>query len=328
MRKRRKAILIFLALFLTSGAALLCFWGAATQSSEAYAAGSMVTQTIYRKLFAKPVPLPEIPPEEAEIPNAARMPFGGESFAHALCLETGGAFNPYMGRLIALWNIDDSQGSAPRVPAQHELDAVLPLCDYKKVRLDDGGKPILPAGMIAHYGAIGKGAIIDFLSRVHADEMGAIISVGGQVSVRGQKPFGRAFKISLRDPAQDILASAGLFTIKNKAVHISTSGAYEKFFSSNGKNYGHILDYTTGYPPQTEGLLSVTVIVPEDGTQTAGARADAYSTACYVAGYDRMEGILRKNGCDAIFLYANGSAKSVGGVQEYFTLTGAYTWAS
>jgi thiamine biosynthesis lipoprotein len=266
------------------------------------------------------------------------------ALADSLCRETGGAFNPYMGRLISLWNIDNSDGSAPHVPTQDEIAAVLPYCDYTKIAVPPESRataddkffaPILPNGFEAQFGAMGKGEICDdeyaFVKKNRKNRLriaGEIATIGGNIFSYGNKGFGKAFQVALVDPthASD---EAGRFQLRG-TYFISTSGNYEKNFTQNGKTYGHILDWKTGYPAEAGNLLSVSVITtPKTDPTHAGAIGDALSTASFVLGYNKAKPILEAHHCDAIFLYADGTARAVGSVQSYFQLsTTRYNWVA
>jgi thiamine biosynthesis lipoprotein len=46
---------------------------------------------------------------------------------------SGGAFDPTVGLLVGLWGIN---GDNPRIPLQEEIDAVLPLINWRDIELD------------------------------------------------------------------------------------------------------------------------------------------------------------------------------------------------
>ncbi|MDR2526092.1 MAG: FAD:protein FMN transferase [Oscillospiraceae bacterium] len=221
-----------------------------------------------------------------------------------LAVDSGGAFNPYMGALVKLWNIDSTDGSPPRVPAQAEIEAAL------AVRALDPG-------------AYGKGMACDLFLEKHTKEHleGYIYNLGGNILVFGKKPWRQPFKVALRDPKgaqNDIL---GVFSLPRTNT-VATSGSYEKYFEQDGKRYHHIFDPQTGYPAQRDpGLISVTVL------SGGGALGDALSTACFVLGYKAALPLLARYNCDALFIYENGAVRSAGQARRYFKLQSpAYHW--
>ncbi|MFH0839645.1 MAG: FAD:protein FMN transferase [Candidatus Omnitrophota bacterium] len=83
--------------------------------------------------------------------------------------------------------------------------------------------------------------------------------------------------------------------IKDKAV--ATSGNYENFYISGGRQYAHIINPRTGYAARNN-LRSVTVVADDCMT------ADALATAIFVLGEKKgLEFIEKLQGVD-IFLVA------------------------
>lgn len=192
--------------------------------------------------------------------------------------ETGGTFDVTIAPLVELWGIT---GDAPRVPAQSEIDALLPLVGSEHIHLD-GREATLDEDCAIDLGGIAKGfasdKAADILSRSGADR--ACANLGGNVYVYSQS--GRdAWNVAIQDPKEKddyvcILSLTDHFVV--------TSGGYQRYFTApDGTVYQHILDPKTGYPVQGD-LLSASVILPRSGDELAGTRADAYSTALYVMG--------------------------------------------
>ena len=259
-----------------------------------FAMGSVLAQTYWVGRLASPGNFADnvarvIKALEEEINNA-------DDEAPEPALEimeaSNGAFNPYLGALSKLWDID-GQGY---VPTQEEITQAL---QEQKVGL----------------GAYGKGAACDEALWVLGDydiPFAAVINLGGNILTYGRKPWNRPFKIALRDPNGGPNDTIGVFTLRG--IHfISTSGSYEKFFEQDGKRYHHIFDPETGYPAERDpGLVSVTVI------NDNGALGDALSTACFVLGYDNSLELLKQYNCDALFIYEDGEIRPAGNVMEYY----------
>ena len=227
---------------------------------------------------------------EQEFNNTAEAPLEATLFMKS----SGGAFHPYLGALVKLWNINKS----PYVPTPVEIALAL---DKREVDL----------------GAYGKGAACDKALRVLEGEQNycvsaAVINLGGNIMTYGQKPWGQPFKIALRDPLGGPNDTIGVFTLRGTHF-ISTSGSYEKYFEQDGVKYHHIFDPETGYPAYRDpGLVSVTVI------NDNGAIGDMISTACFVLGYENSLDLLAQYDCDALFFYENGDVRPAGRVMEYY----------
>jgi len=177
----------------------------------------------------------------------------------------------------ALWGVWDFRAVPPRVPSPAEIEARLPLIDYRLVTIDDdAGTVRLPRpGMVLGLGGMAKGYALD-LAAAWLRRWGVrdfLLTAGGQVLARGRRGD-RPWRVGIRDPRgpqDDVFA-----TVEIRDASVSTSGDYERAFILDGVRYHHILDPRTGRP--ANGLRSATVI-DRDAT-----RADALSTALMVLG--------------------------------------------
>jgi thiamine biosynthesis lipoprotein len=290
---RRKLLLTGAAVVLAAAALLGIWFGMPhPQMFSGFAMGSVFSGTLWDGCLPVPGLSDDIASEmqglEAELLRADGPPAAIAEAAQA----SGGAFAPYLGALAELWNIDGN----PRVPSEEEIQRAL------QTRQHDPG-------------AYGKGLACDKALDLFKTMRvrGAVFNLGGNILTYGNKPWGRPFKIALRDPKGGPNDTLGLFTLRGTNF-ISTSGSYEKQFEQNGVRYHHIFDPETGRPAQRDpGLVSVTVISQN------GAIGDALSTASFVLGYETSQALLRKYNCDALFIYEDGAVKTVGNVQEYFT---------
>ena len=229
-----------------------------------------------------------------------------------LAQDSDGAFDPTLGKIIRLWDID---GENPHVPEQSEIDALLPEVGYEKIQLD-GNNVTLLDGCTLDLGAVGKGMgcdlIMDYL-KTQPDVSGMILNLGGSsVMTYGEKPDGSPWKVALTDPRDtegDYLAAITL----DANQFLSTSGDYEKYFMEDGKRYHHILDPKTGYPVWN-GLTSVTIVCDQ------GYLADGLSTACFVLGMDSAKPLLEKYGAQAVFVDEDKNVYVTSGLMDKFEL--------
>ena len=110
----------------------------------------------------------------------------------------------------------------------------------------------------------------------------------------------------------------GSIKLSDKAV--STSGAYERFFSSGGKKYHHIIDPRTGYPSESD-LLSATII------SDSSIDADALSTAAFILGLEKGIKLVKKiKGTQAVFIKEDGSIQATEGLRGIFTCNTEVTY--
>ena len=229
-----------------------------------------------------------------------------------ICRDSGGALDITIGDLSALWDFDSGLGVPP---AQAEIRIALSGVDFSLVSIDDDNVST-GVSQSLDLGAVGKGTACDVIKR-ELERQGvrtAIVSAGGTVMTLGDKSGG-AWSVGIRTPETD--NTSGDYFAKlclEGTVFVSTSGSYEKCFEYGGRLYHHILDPSTGYPSDS-GLVSVTVIAG------SGTVADALSTACFVLGYDRSLDLLEKYGAEAIFVTADKSVLTFGGVGDILEIT-------
>lgn len=205
---------------------------------------------------------------------------------------TDGDFDPSVYPLTQLWGF--ATGTY-YVPAQDELNALLPLVGYDQISVQEESgfcSVSLPTDGGVDLGGIAKGYTAERVLAV-LEETGvssAIVSLGGNVGVLGLKSDGSLWTVAIRDPAGDEGDYLATLSLGQAAccVYAVTSGAYERYFEQNGRLYHHILDPATGYPAETD-LLSVTIISPD------GTLADALSTALFVRGFDEAVAFWRSH---------------------------------
>ncbi|MBP5662560.1 MAG: FAD:protein FMN transferase [Clostridia bacterium] len=227
-----------------------------------------------------------------------------------VCLEvfeaSGGALDPTVGVLTALWRIglDDA-----RVPDESEITAALALVDASRMRLTDTELTV-GEGQKADFGAVGKGYACDLAQAYLADTScrGAVVSVGGSLLFWGSGAS-QTWTAAIRHPF-DPKAYAG--TLSLTGGFVSTSGDYERVLKTDEGAFAHILDPKTGHPAQS-GLSSVTVIA------RTGALSDALSTACFVLGKDKARELLTRFDAQGVLIAQDGAVTLVGA--PAFTLT-------
>lgn len=229
-----------------------------------------------------------------------------------LAADSDGAFDPTLGEVIRLWNIE---GDDPHVPEQSELDKLLKNVDYKNIVLD-GDKVTLKNGSTLDLGAVGKGIGCDVTAaclKEQKDVTGMILNLGGSsVMAYGEKPDQSPWKVAVTDPRDTEGEYVGAVTIKG-GEFLSTSGDYEKYFMEDDKRYHHILNPEDGYPVWN-GVTSVTVVCDN------GLLADGLSTACFVLGIEDAQPLLEKYHADAAFMDEDHNVYLTSGMKERFEL--------
>lgn len=187
---------------------------------------------------------------------------------------TGGAYDPRLGALRALWGFGED---SPEVPDSAALHSALAQARQAQVTLD--GAAAVSDGADLDLGGAAKGYALDKMREnlISMDVPSALIDFGGALLVLGAKPDGSAWRIGVRDPLSAQGNSIAEFACTD--ICMETSGISQQNFEQEGVLYHHLLDPATGYPAQNS-LASVTVL-SEDGLT-----ADIYATALFVMGLD------------------------------------------
>lgn len=204
--------------------------------------------------------------------------FGLLQQAKRIAEETGGAFDPTAGPLIALWKRCRQDG---RIPTAAELAEVRRRMGVEFLSFDSSATSVqyLREGLSLDLGGIGKGFALDRAAETLGN-LGLVdfLFHGGHSSLlaRGDHAGCGGWPVAIRDP---FFPKEQFATLILDDCALSTSGSGVQFFRRDGKRYGHILDPRNGMP--AEGMLSVTVTAP------TAAEADALSTAFFVMGLEK-----------------------------------------
>ena len=206
-------------------------------------------------------------------------------------LETGGTFDPGIGRLIEAWNI---QGEG-RLPSSGQLKDAVARSGLSRLSFDRERCVVTRhADATIDVGAFGKGEALD---RVEAAlGPGAwLVDLGGQVTVGGPDPDGRPWTVDIAHPkAREV----PYLQVSLREGSLSTSGSSERDLSVNGTRVGHILDPRTGSPATFDGSVTV--------WHRQSFAADALSTALYVMGPEEGVRWADARNIAAVFLVPNG----------------------
>ncbi|HAG52507.1 MAG TPA: hypothetical protein DCL21_01835 [Alphaproteobacteria bacterium] len=163
--------------------------------------------------------------------------------------ESNGAFSPYLGDVISLWQFDKTNKTIKTIPDENDLKQAL---DNKSINLY----------------AIAKGYGIDKVAEVLKKNNinNFIVNAGGDLLISGKK-FNQNWIVGLGSNNKSINCDLTEYAI-------ATSSNLYNYYNFNGKKYGHLINGNTGWPTQAE--KSITVIA------NSATLADAYSTAVFL----------------------------------------------
>ena len=212
-------------------------------------------------------------------PTAVPVPpdlFQVTSRAIAIARATGGAFDPTVAPVVALWREARALGQLPDLDA---LDRARALTGWSRIELDADAHTIrLPAaGMRLDLGGIAKGYILgEALEVLRARGIqAALLQAGGDIVVGGAPPHESGWRIELPQAA-GIGAPFMLAASELTNAALATSGPSAQFMEIGGVRYSHVIDPRSGQA-LTSGS-SAHVIAAD------GATADALATAATVLG--------------------------------------------
>jgi len=185
-------------------------------------------------------------------------------------------FDISIGRLSGLWSFS----GASSVPSGTDIAAALETVDYRRVIVAGDSVQMGDSGAWLDFGGIAKGYIADRMADLLRERgvPGAVIDLGGDVVIVGEKQDGSPWRIGVRRP----FGSPGelLGVVETREAAVITSGVYERNFEQGGVLYHHILDPSTGMPVQSD-IVGVTVLAE------SAMVGDALSTAMLLLGSER-----------------------------------------
>jgi len=224
---------------------------------------------------------------------------------------TLGRFDPSSGVLRRAWDF-----SKARVPDPQEVEALLPLVDYRQIALRHATAFLRRTGMEIDLGGVGKEYAVDRVAGLLAARgvASAVVSFAGDVRTVGGRGDGRPWAIGVADPRAP--GRCRLTVRVAGAAGIATSGDYERGFVEDGVRYHHLLDATTGWPAR--GVASATVVA------ATAREAGRFATAAILLGPEAgAELIERTPGIEGVALLEDGSLCASEGMARLSDLPGS-----
>lgn len=195
--------------------------------------------------------------------------------AKTVAEHTGGAFDPTVAPLVALWGFGAS--ASRDEPDAAAIQSALLSVGYRHVRYRLAPPALAKDRALSmDLSAIAKGHAVDRM----ADVLGAagcrafLVEFGGEIRALGPAPSGGPWRIGVDSPA-----GRGRLQepIRLRDAGLATSGDYRQYTERDGRRDAHIIDPRSGYPVRHR-LASVTVV------DESARSADAYATALMVLG--------------------------------------------
>jgi thiamine biosynthesis lipoprotein len=165
--------------------------------------------------------------------------------------ESGGRFDITSGVLRRAWDFRSG-----RIPSRAEVDALLPLVGFDRVRWERS-RVVLPLpGMELDFGGYVKEYAADRAAALCRERGAAhgLVDLGGDLAVVGPHPDGAPWRIGIRHPRE---TGSAMATVSLAGGGLASSGDYERCIVVDGTRHAHVLDPRTGWP--VSGLAAVSV---------------------------------------------------------------------
>lgn len=214
-------------------------------------------------------------------------------------------FEPSVMPLVNYWGFGYDPDARQQAIDSSKVDSLVQLVDFKSIHLDTSNGAWLIQKENPHtkidFSAIAKGYAVDELARFleTLDIHNYLVDIGGEVSAKGHKKNNLPWVIGIATPLEKADAGEYMAALAVENMAVATSGNYRNYYEKDGVKYSHTINPTTGYPERSR-LLSASIKAPNC------AMADAYATACMVAGLDAAYEMVEKHtALEAYFIYSN-----------------------
>nr|WP_294812708.1 FAD:protein FMN transferase [uncultured Sphingomonas sp.] len=191
----------------------------------------------------------------------------------AIADASGGAFDPAMGALAALWGFGPA-GPQP-FPADEAVAEALARSGRRHIE-QDGARARRTTPAALDFSGIAKGYAVDAVAeRLRGLGLSDfLVEIGGELRGEGIKPDGQPWWIDC-EAVPGVVAAP--LRVALHGLSIATSGDYRRGFELDGRRYAHTIDPRTGRPLDN-GIASVSVL------HASCMHADAWATALGVLG--------------------------------------------
>ena len=235
-------------------------------------------------------------------PVAVSVPlFAVVATATRLAAQTGGALDPTVAPLVAVWGFGAHAQAEPPTPAA--IRAARRQVGYQRLALHPRPPTLTKhAALTLDLSAVAKGYAVDRLAEVLAAAgcSSYLVELGGELRVAGTGPGGRPWRIGVESPS-------GGTPLATLAIHegaIATAGNYRQTRRVGDREVSHVIDPRSGQPT-THGLASVTVVA------ATALAADGYATALLVLGQKDGMALAEREGLAAVFVVPVGDGFNV-----------------
>jgi thiamine biosynthesis lipoprotein len=207
---------------------------------------------------------------------------------------SGGALDPTIGPLVALWGFGPDAIDEVQMPRPEAIRAVQARCGWERLRFNPAARTLSqPGGLTLDFSGIAKGFAVDRvlhgLRALGLEDL--LVEVGGELRGLGRRPGGTPWTVLIAAPDD---ASTPSRTIALTDIAVATSGDRWHQREHSGRRWSHTIDPRTG-EPVGHALASVTVLHAEC------MHADALATVLTVLGLADGLAFADAHGLAALF---------------------------
>jgi thiamine biosynthesis lipoprotein len=222
--------------------------------------------------------------------------------------NTNGYLDPTVGNLVNAYGFG-ADGEKTIVPNQKQLDSLSKYVGFGKIKLlasqqkDSFYLSSSTNGVYLEFNAIGKGTLVDHISRLldGKNVKDYIVEVGGEVVARGKNlERDNSWAVGIDNPNQKADEERSYVTVinlDNKAMAGSGNYRKNKIDQKTGITYVHTINPITG-EAQPSQVLGVNVIAKNC------TLADGYATAFMAMPLEMSKDLIHTiNGIDVLIMY-------------------------
>ena len=172
---------------------------------------------------------------------------------------TNGRFDPTVLPALCDVGYDRDFRAAARRAASHVPPPARPAPGCAEITWDERDRTVtLPAGAQFDPGGVGKGLAADIVTQelVDAGAEGALVSLGGDVRVRGMAPEGGAWTVAVEDASHP---GVELLRVGLHDGAVATSSRLQRRWQTRAGAAHHLIDPRTG-KPAVSPLVAVTAV--------------------------------------------------------------------
>jgi thiamine biosynthesis lipoprotein len=221
--------------------------------------------------------------------------------ATALSTQSGGLFNPAIGKLIKAWGFQRDEFTPVKIDKTAITDLVKADPQLTDIVIANNTAYSKNPAVQLDLGGYAKGYALDRAASYLRSQgvKNALINVGGNIIALGQhgdKPW----RVGIQHPRKPgPIATLDLAD----GWAIGTSGDYQRYFELDGQRYCHIIDPRNGYPSQ--GTQAVTILVPPG--DHAGTLSDVASKPIFITSQAQRSAAAHRMGIvDVMVIDAQG----------------------